>query len=66
VTTRPENASAVAALFELRGVPARRIGTVGGNQLVVHVGSASSHTKLAWDVSTLHAAWDTALDSYLA
>ncbi len=66
LTTRPENASALVALLELRGVPALRIGTVGGNQLTVHVGSASSHAKLAWDVAALHQTWDVALDSYLA
>jgi phosphoribosylformylglycinamidine synthase len=65
VTTRPENASALAALIELRGVPARRIGTVGGKNLVVKVGGPTPH-EFTWDVSALHDAWDVALDSYLA
>jgi phosphoribosylformylglycinamidine synthase subunit PurL len=62
LTTRPENASALASLFELRGVPARRIGTVGGPQLSVQV----PNRTLTWEVAALHQAWDRALDSYLA
>jgi len=65
LTTRPENASALASLFELRGVPARRIGTVGGRDLIVQAGGATPR-ELSWEVSALHQAWDTALDSYLA
>jgi phosphoribosylformylglycinamidine synthase len=65
ITTRPENASALAALLELRGVPARRIGTVGGHQLVVQIGGTTPR-EFTWDVSALHYAWDAALDSYLA
>jgi len=65
VTTRPENASALVALLELRGVPARRIGTVGGPDLVVHIGGATPR-ELTWEVAALHQAWDGALDSYLA
>jgi len=41
ITTRPENATALVALLELRGVPARRIGTVGGADLVVKIGGAA-------------------------
>ena len=64
LTTRPENATALAALFELRGVPAQRIGTVGGNELVVQVGG-STPSELKWDVSrSCTGAWDGALDSY--
>jgi phosphoribosylformylglycinamidine synthase II len=66
LTTRPENASALLSLLERRGVPARRIGTVNGNELIVSVSSASPPVKLTWDVSALHKAWDSALDSYLA
>jgi len=65
ITTRPENASAVAALFELRGVPARRIGTVHGRNLAVQVGGPAPR-EFTWDVSALHQTWDVALDSYLA
>ena len=64
ITTRPENATAVAALFDLRGVPARRIGTAGGNDLTVHV-SGESPKDFSWQVADLHKAWDGALDEYL-
>jgi phosphoribosylformylglycinamidine synthase len=65
VTTRPENAFALAALFELRGVPARRIGTVGGNQLAIQVGGPAPR-EFKWDVASLYETWDTVLDSCLA
>ncbi|MEJ0000552.1 MAG: phosphoribosylformylglycinamidine synthase subunit PurL [Verrucomicrobiota bacterium] len=64
VTTRPENAAAVAALFELRGVPARRIGTVGGRELVLQLAGATPR-EWKWDVAALYATWDGALDAYL-
>jgi phosphoribosylformylglycinamidine synthase len=65
ITTRPENATALATLLELRGVPARRIGTVAGPDLIVKVGGPTPR-ELKWDISTLHYAWDIALDSCLA
>jgi len=65
VTTRPENASALVALLELRGVPARRIGTVGGHQLTVKI-TGSTPREFSWDVASLHKTWDGALDSYLS
>ena len=65
ITARPENASALAALIELRGVPARRIGTVGGRDLVVKVGGPAPR-EFTWNVSALHHAWNLALDSCLA
>jgi phosphoribosylformylglycinamidine synthase len=65
VTTRPENASALVALLELRGVPARRLGTVGGRELAVSV-TGSTPREFKWDVAALHRAWDHALDSYLS
>jgi phosphoribosylformylglycinamidine synthase len=65
ITTPPENASALTAMLELRGVPARRIGTVGGDDLVVKI-AGSAPREFKWDVSALHKTWDTALDSCLA
>jgi phosphoribosylformylglycinamidine synthase II len=65
VTTRPENASALASWFELRGVPVRRIGTVGGADLVVQV-AGEEPRSFSWKVDALFQAWDRALDSYLA
>jgi phosphoribosylformylglycinamidine synthase len=62
ITTRRENAAALVALLQLRGVPARRIGTVGGTDLTVRVGG---HT-LAWHVEELYGAWDHALAEYMA
>jgi hypothetical protein len=55
----------LAALIELRGVPARRIGTVGGRDLVVKIGGPAPR-EFTWDVSALHHTWNVALDSYLA
>jgi len=65
ITTRPENASALVALLELRGVPVRHLGTVGGTELKVKV-SGQNPREFSWDVSALHKAWDGALDLYLA
>ncbi len=66
VTSRPENASALIALFELRGVPARRIGTVGGPDLVVQVAGGPASRELKWNIASLHQTWDGSLASYLA
>jgi len=65
LTARPENASALVALIELRGVPARRIGTVGGRDLVVKIGGPAPR-EYSWEVAALHEAWNGALDSWLA
>jgi phosphoribosylformylglycinamidine synthase len=65
ITTRPENATALVTLLELRGVPARRIGTVGGRDLTVKTTGLTPH-EFSWDVATLHKTWDGALDSYLS
>jgi phosphoribosylformylglycinamidine synthase len=65
VTTRPENAAALVAWLELRGVPAQRVGTVGGPELVVRVAGGETR-EFKWDVAALYRAWDEALDSYLA
>jgi phosphoribosylformylglycinamidine synthase len=63
LTTRPENANALVALMESHGVPARRIGTVGGIDLVVQV-DGSPPREWKWNAAALHHAWDTALGSY--
>jgi phosphoribosylformylglycinamidine synthase subunit PurL len=65
ITTRPENASALVALIELRGVPARRIGSVGGQELKVKIGGPAPR-DFKWDVSELYTTWNGSLDSYLA
>jgi phosphoribosylformylglycinamidine synthase len=66
LTVPSDKAEAVLALLNQHGVPAQRIGAVGGNQLTLHLhGGASSHTKLTWDVASLYETWNGALDSYL-
>jgi phosphoribosylformylglycinamidine synthase II len=66
LSVRPENLDALLALFKSHGVPAQRIGAVGGNKLVVDVKSGdNAHTTLNWEIAALHKAWNGALDSYL-
>jgi phosphoribosylformylglycinamidine synthase len=65
LTTRSEKADDVLALFQRLGVPAQKIGAVGGDQLTVHLhGGASAPIKVAWEVAALFEAWNGALDSY--
>ena len=64
VTTSAAKAEALLAFFAEQGVPAKRIGAVGGDELTVRVGAAGA-PELKWPVSSLHQAWDGALDSYL-
>ena len=47
------NAGAVLALLEWRGVPARRLGTVGGDALEITAAGATLH----WPLAELHTAW---------
>jgi phosphoribosylformylglycinamidine synthase len=51
------NASAVLMLLELRGLPARRLGTVGGADLKI---TADGET-LTWPLATLHDTWHGAI-----
>ena len=53
ITVSANNATAVLALCEWRGVPAHRIGTVGGADLKIAVNA----THLAWPLATMHHAW---------
>ena len=64
LTASPENAGALLALLAEVGVPAQRIGTVGGEKLSVEIGGPSPR-QFAWEVAALHAAWDGALEKYL-
>jgi len=70
LSVRTENLDALLALFVSHGVPARRIGAVGGAKLVLDVfggvspQGANSHVHLSWDVSALHRAWNDAFDTY--
>jgi hypothetical protein len=53
ITTAATNAASVLALLGWRGIQARRIGTVGGNDLIIKADGAELH----WSVSQLHDAW---------
>jgi phosphoribosylformylglycinamidine synthase len=64
LSTPAEDADRVVARFEELGVPASRIGTVGGAELVVQAGEGQPR-DLKWPVAELHRAWDRALDEYL-
>ena len=66
LSVRPQFLDETLALFVSHGVPARRIGAVGGSKLIVDVrDGTNSHTNLNWDVAALHRVWNSALDSYL-
>ena len=53
LTTTGTNAGAAIFLLEARGVPARRLGTVGGSELKITIGT----DEVAWPVSELHENW---------
>ena len=65
LTAPSEKVAAVSALFKAQGVPIRKIGDVGGNELAVQVGGPTPR-GYKWNVADLFKAWDGALDSYLA
>jgi phosphoribosylformylglycinamidine synthase len=49
ITTRASNAATLLMLLDLRGVPARRLGTVGGDTLKIG--------ELSWPLAALREAW---------
>ncbi|HEX8297439.1 MAG TPA: phosphoribosylformylglycinamidine synthase subunit PurL, partial [Chthoniobacteraceae bacterium] len=53
LSTSATNAAAVLALLEWRGVPARRLGTVGGDALKI----TAHGQEITWPISELHHAW---------
>ncbi len=53
LSCRASNAATVLMLLGLRGVPARRIGTVGGDELSI----AAGDEKFAWPTADVCAAW---------
>jgi phosphoribosylformylglycinamidine synthase len=53
ISVKPTDVATVIMLLELRGVPARRIGTVGGHFLKITADGES----FAWPIGELHAAW---------
>ena len=53
ISAKATDVGAIQLLLEVRGVPARRIGTVGGNMLKI----AADGTNLAWSLAELRHAW---------
>lgn len=53
ISVKKENATTVLALLEWRGVPAKRIGTVGGKTLEILADGA----QLTWETDALYNAW---------
>ena len=58
LTTSAANASALLSLLEWRGIPARRLGTVGGAALKIKTGPA----EFAWSTADLAHAWGGAIE----
>ena len=57
ISTMPENAGALLQLAQSRGVPAHRLGTVGGAQLEIAVAGET----LRWPVQEIHDDWFNAI-----
>lgn len=53
ITTKGSNAAVVLSLLEWRGVPARKLGTVGGSDLKV----SAAGSEFSWPVVDLNRAW---------
>jgi phosphoribosylformylglycinamidine synthase len=53
ISVKPTDVATVIMLLELRGVPARRIGTVGGNFLKI----TADGEHFAWPIGELRTAW---------
>lgn len=53
ISVRRENASAALALAEWRGVPVRRLGFTGGQELRLRAGESA----WAWEIEDLKDAW---------
>jgi phosphoribosylformylglycinamidine synthase II len=56
------NASAALALLEWRGVPARRLGTVGGAELTIQAGEA----RVSWSAADLRKVWSESIGDCMA
>ena len=53
LSCRASTAATILMLLDLRGIPARRLGTVGGDELRIKTGA----TDIAWPVAELRDAW---------
>jgi phosphoribosylformylglycinamidine synthase len=62
VSVNPTHVSAILLLLELRGIPARKLGTVGGDLLKI---TANGET-LAWPLAELRTAWQDSIASTMA
>jgi phosphoribosylformylglycinamidine synthase subunit PurL len=64
LTCASDQADALLVLLEAHGVPARKIGTVGGETLSIQVAGATPRS-LSWPVAELYRVWDGLLGSCL-
>jgi len=62
LSVAPENAEATLALAREAGVPARRIGTVGGVQLAIK----ADGTETRWKIADLSGTWYGSISSYMS
>ena len=62
LTVSGANAAAAQMLAQARGVEVRKLGTVGGSELVIHTDAAN----YAWPVAELQAAWSEAIPALMA
>ncbi len=53
ISINPTHLGAVLMLLELRGIPAQKLGTVGGNMLKI----TANGEAFAWSLQELHHAW---------
>jgi phosphoribosylformylglycinamidine synthase II len=61
LTVAPDHAEALLSLLQSQGVPARKLGSVGGDTITVQAGPQA----FSWAVADLHRIWDSSLASYL-
>lgn len=62
ISTKGTNAAAVLALLEWRNIPARRLGTVGGDALKISAGGQD----FSWPVAELKQAWAGSIPAAMA
>ena len=61
LTVAAENAAAALLLLQRGGVEARKLGIVGGDELVIQTDAA----RYAWKMSDLHAAWSETIPALM-
>ncbi|MFC5404603.1 phosphoribosylformylglycinamidine synthase subunit PurL [Cohnella soli] len=60
LTATPENADKLASAIKAAGVPLQRLGTVGGEKLIVRLGG---HEAISAEIAELRKAWKEAIPS---